>query len=418
MNTNEKKRGIPYYVVIVACCFLMTFTALGFGSSPKKLFIVAVPKAMGFDYGPYSIGDSCRFIATAVMNLFFGFFVTKLGPRKMIACGFASLVSSMLLYSVAESLIVIYIAGVLLGMGLSFTGTLMASYAVNIWCKERKGTMLGLVLCANGLGGAVSMQVLSPIINASTFGYRDAYRLVALIMTVVCVLIVLFFRNAPEGTELPGMAKKKAKGDAWEGITFRQALRKPYFYVAAVCVLLTGMVLQSITGVDANHVDKVGLDKTVVASILSIHSLALMGFKFLVGVIHDKGGLRKTMLVCDAAAIVSILLLFGVTNSAVGTAMFGAYSVLSSLALPLETIMLPLITAELFGQKSYAQMLGIISAINTAGYALGLPAANFVFDAIGSYRPVFLASATIMLAITISFMFVLTAARKDREKMA
>ena len=50
-----------------------------------------------------------------------------------------------------------------------------------------------------------------------------------------------------------------------------------------------------------------------------------------------------------------------------------AYGILSALALPLETIMLPLIAQDLFQGPQYNKMLGIIVSVNTAGYAVGTP---------------------------------------------
>ena len=413
MNT---KKSFPYHWVIVACCFMMIFTVLGFASSPRKLYMAVVPQALGIDYGPYSLNDSCRYIATAVTNLFFGTLILRAGPRKMIAVGFGSLISALLLYSFAETLPLIYLAGVLLGVGMTFTGTTMTSYAVNIWCKKNKGAITGLVLCANGLGGALAVQILAPMINAGGFSYRNAYRLSALVLAVVGVLVVCFFRNAPKDAELPGVGKKKARAGTWEGIGFQQAIRKPYFYVAAVCIFLTGMVLQSIVGSDANHMMHAGLDKSYIAAAMSIHSLSLAACKFLTGVIYDRKGLKKTMLICDAAALVTLLLLIGVNDSAAGRAMAVGYAAISAAALPLETIMLPLITADMFGQKSYAQMLGIIVAVNTAGYAFGPPLTNFIFDAIGTYIPVLWAYVAVMAAVTVGFMYAIAAAHRDREQ--
>ena len=161
-----------YQWVIVACCFLMIFTVLGFASTPRKLYMAVVPEVLGIDYGPYSLTDSFRYIATAVTNLFFGSMIVRFGPRRMIGAGFLLVASALMLYSAAESLPLIYLAGVLLGMGLTFTSTTMSSYAINLWCRENKGTITGLVLCANGLGGATATQILSPMINAAS--YRSA----------------------------------------------------------------------------------------------------------------------------------------------------------------------------------------------------------------------------------------------------
>lgn len=413
---NRLKKHFEYQWVIVACCFLMIFTVLGFASTPRKLYMAVVPETLGIDYGPYSLTDSFRYIATAITNLFFGTMIVRFGPRKLIGAGFGFLAGALLLYSAAEALPQIYLAGALLGVGMTFTGTTMSSYAINLWCREKKGTITGLVLCANGLGGAVATQILAPIIHAGAFSYRNAYRLSALILLVVGVVIVLLFRNSPqEDAARPGLSPKKAKAGTWDGMTLQQALRKPYFYAAAVSIFLTGMVLQSIVGSDANHMTHAGLDKTAIAAALSIHSLALALCKFSTGVIYDRKGLRTTMLLCDGAALVTLLLLIFINDSASGRAMAVMYSVISAMALPLETIMLPLITADLFGQKAYAQMLGIVVAVNTAGYSFGPPLTNYIFDAIGTYVPVFWAYVLVMVLVTSLFMYALAAAKREKN---
>lgn len=411
---NRLKKRFGYQWVIVACCFLMIFTVLGFASTPRKLYMAVVPEALGIDYGPYSLTDSFRYIATAVTNLFFGTMIVRFGPRRMIGAGFLLVASALLLYSFADRLPLIYLAGLLLGTGLTFTSTTMSSYAINRWCKENKGTITGLVLCANGLGGATATQILSPMINAAS--YRNAYRLSALILLAVGALIVLLFRNSPaDDASSPGISPKKARQGTWEGMTLQQALHKPYFYAAAVSIFLTGMVLQSVVGSDANHMSHAGLDKTAIAAALSIHSLALALCKFSTGVIYDRKGLRTTMLLCDGAALVTLLLLIFINDSASGRAMAVMYSVISAMALPLETIMLPLITADLFGQKAYAQMLGIVVAINTAGYSVGPPLTNFIFDTIDTYVPVFWAYILVMLLVTALFMYALAAAKREKN---
>ena len=77
------------------------------------------------------------------------------------------------------------------------------------------------------------------------------------------------------------------------------------------------------------------------------------------------------------------------------------YGILSALALPLETIMLPLIAQDLFQGPQYNKMLGIIVSVNTAGYAVGTPIANLTFDCLGTYQPMLLASACVMAGVTI-----------------
>lgn len=94
------------------------------------------------------------------------------------------------------------------------------------------------------------------------------------------------------------------------------------------------------------------------------------------------------------------------------------YLILSSIALPLETVMLSLYAANLFGDHSFDRIMGMFISVNTAGYAVGTPFVNLGFDLTGSYRGVLLLTAGIMLAVTIAMQFVISSAHKLRTDLS
>ena len=75
------------------------------------------------------------------------------------------------------------------------------------------------------------------------------------------------------------------------------------------------------------------------------------------------------------------------------------------LALPLETLIIPLIVNDLFGSTSYDKILGIMVGMNYVGYALGAPLVNLCYDVLGSYKPVLLLFSALMIPIAIVFQF-------------
>ena len=413
------KKKLDYQWVIVVTCFIMEFVALGFCSSNKSLYLGAITEALNIPRSLFSINDSVRFITSATVSLFFGTLVQKLGARKMVGIGFLALICSMQIYSHAENVFVFYIGGCLLGLGLSFCTTVMIGSIIRRWVKENTGTILGFVLAANGLGGALAAQIVTPIIyeEGNPFGYRNAYNLVTLILIATGILAVVFLRNQPKDdtAAAPVPHKKKPRGGGWVGIGYEDAKKKPYFYVALVGIFLTGMVLQGVNGASAAHMKDVGLDAGYVATVLSIHSIALMVFKFSTGVMYDKWGLRATMIICDIAALAVMVFLALVSNTPAGMVYAMIYGIFSSLALPLETIMLSLIATDLFGNKSFDKILGIIAALNTLGYAVGAPLMNFCYDAFGTYVPFIGVCVGIMAVVTVMYQFVISAAARERK---
>lgn len=417
----KKETKFDYKWIIIALCFLMVFTCLGFCSSNKSLYIGAITDALGIKRGAFALNDSVRFITTAVINLFFGSLVSRFGTKKLICAGFLCLITSMLVYSFATSVPVFCIGGALLGLGLSWTTTTMVGCVVTKWSHENKGTIMGAILAANGLGGALAAQIVTPIIyeEENAFGYRTAYRLVAIILAFVAVFILVLFRENPknhDGSKFV-VPKKKSRGQAWVGMDFSEAVKKRFFYSALVCIFLTGFILQGVTGVSGAHMRDVGLDAAYIATMMSLHSIALTGFKFLTGVIYDKFGLRITISTCSAASLVTMVSLALLAPTTTGKILAVVYSVISSLALPLETIMLPIYAGDLFGEKSFNKIMGIFVSANTAGYALGSVMMNSIFDIFGSYNPGFIICAIAMFLVIIALQFVITAAHRARKEI-
>ncbi|MBO5908080.1 MAG: MFS transporter [Clostridia bacterium] len=413
-----KKIKFSYSWVIIGISALMVCIVLGFCSSTKSLYVKAVTEAMGIPRSAFSINDSIRFIATAIINLFFGVLVAKFGPKKLISTGILLIIGSCFVYSFAESIFVYYIGGLLLGVGFSWTSTTMVGYVVNIWCKESKGTIMGAVLACNGIGGAVAAQVLSPIINSGAETYRDAYRVAGILLIAILVLVLIFFRDKPKGVEgLPAVQKKKSKGDSWEGLEFSELIKKPYFYASLVCIFLTGMVLQGIGGIATPFMYDKGIDVEYVAIVVSVHSITLTCFKFLTGFIFDKAGIRITSNMCMLAVIAAFTALLLCDNSLGGKILAMIYSAFSSLALPLETIMLPLYVGYYFGQKSFGKTLGIFVAVNTAGYAVGAPLSNLAFDLVGSYNLSLYVGLAVIAVVIVGTNIVISASNKERALM-
>ena len=408
------KRESPCYKwIIIAICFLIEFLALGFCSGTKKLFLGPITAALGFERSLFGFNDTCRYIFTAGIALFFGPLIKRFGTKKLILFGFASLILSMTCYAVADNILLFYVGGSLLGIGLGLTTSTMVTAIIRAWCKgPHTGKILGLVLGANGIGSAVATMVLSPIIASSAFGYRKAYFLIVPLLAVTGILASIFLSDPPDGSVTP--QKKKARGQSWAGIDYSVIRRRPYFYAALLGVFLTGMMLQGASGVDKAHMIDVGLDETFVTGILSMGSLILTCGKFLTGACYDRFGLRVTMLVCDVLAVLTMLTLAIVAPSSSGMTYALIHCVCSPLALPLETVMLSLITNDMFGDASFNKVLGIVTAVNYAGFAVCSPLVNLCYDVFGTYVPILYAFAIMMAAVAVIFQFAITAAHKDR----
>ena len=232
-------------LLTVVLCIMMVMVTLGFASSTRTLFTDEIAEELGVSRSAVVIGESFRYATTAIVNIFFGLLIAKFGEKKLICAGFFSLITAILLYAFATNLVMIYLGGIFLGIGFSWTTTAIVGRVVDLWYAENKGTIMGLVLASNGVGGAIAIQMVGKLIDPEVTGsYRKGYLLIAAVLSGAAVLMLLFFRNKPRG-EAPTLSpkKKRKRSSDWEGISLSQAVRKFYFWGILLCIFFAGATL-------------------------------------------------------------------------------------------------------------------------------------------------------------------------------
>jgi MFS family permease len=130
------------------------------------------------------------------------------------------------------------------------------------------------------------------------------------------------------------------------------------------------------------------------------------------GMLCDAIGSKRVLIFCHVActAGLSLVLLLPQTDTAMIFAL-----IIYDLCIPLSTMMFPLVSVDLFGIRSQHQYIGTIVAMATAGNIFSGMLANLVYDTLGSYRPVFLGSALLALAMIPLYGIVFALAKRDRK---
>lgn len=416
----NKKRKLDYKWVILVVCFLMEFVCLGFCSSNPGLYTSAVTTALGIPRSLYSIGTSIRYVVQVVAALFFGSLIQRFGLKKLAALGLLTLCASIVVRMLTTNILHHYIGCALWGFGIVFSGGTMASTFVRKWFDKDIGKITGIVMSANGIGGAVAAQIISPLINnGETFGYRKAYLLSFVLSFVIsCIIIFLLRDKSTESTPAATAGKKKPRDETWAGIEYKDVVKKPYFYLVFIFIFLTGISLQSIGTISVVYLQDLGFDANFIAITATISSLVLTGAKIITGFAYDKKGLRFTLLTSQFCVIIGFLLNANLKCTIAGMVFTIIATILTTLALPLETVMIPLISNDLFGSASYTKVLGVFMAANSLGLCLGSPLCDIYCDLSGgSYVTCYWFFAGLMALVCVGFQFVIKAAEKDKQKI-
>lgn len=412
-----RKKQLDYKWVILILCFFMEFICLGFCSSNVGLYTKAVTESLEIKRSVYSLSSSLRYAVQVLVSLNFGFLISKFGTRKLVSFGMIGLTASVFVRGCATQILHIYLGSILWGAGIVLCGGTMASTIVRKWFNKDVGKYTGLIMSANGIGGAIAAQIVTPMINnGEAFGWRNAYFLSAAISLAVSVLVIAFMREQPAGGPMVQAANQKKQVNVmWDGLEYSQIRKRPYFYATAVLVLLTGISLQSIGNITLVYMGDLGIDAGFIGITATAYSLCLTFTKFLMGLTYDKRGLRTMVFMGLFAALGCFVLFALLTNSKLGLVMAMVATVLQTFAIPMETVMVPLLTNDLFGSNSYAKVLGVLYAMNSLGLCLGSPLGDLFFDTFGTYEPCFWFFTVLIVAVLIGYHFVIRAAHRDRD---
>lgn len=426
MNTLQKRKfQFSYHWIIFIISFMMVFFGMGFASSTRSSYKSAITgdEVAGLtNIFYYGFSETFRYVATAILNVFFGVLVAKFGARRLVGAGFASLTLSCLICSFATDYWHLYVGAIFLGIGFAWTTTTIVGLIVEKWFTNSKGTIMGMILGANGLGGMFSEIIINPMCNGEgNLGWRIAYLITAGIFFVVGFLAVIFIRNDPAEVGVAPLGQntvaKKKRGADWVGYEMNDILQKPSFYICGICIFLTGMILQSMSGLSKIQIySVVGKSNEMVAwvtTLYAVHSLVLMFSKVLAGFSFDKLGIRFTFFYCSLFAIIALLSL--VFLSLENTWFAWIYGICSSIALPLESVMIPLLVSEVFGKKCHAKIMGYYLGFNFFGYACGGPLADYFKQNSDTYSDILVIFSIIMLITALAIQITFIVAKKNRN---
>ncbi len=409
-----EKKVLDYKWVVAVLTFLVMFVGLGFCSSAKNAYFQPVAEALGFSRGAFGLSDTFRYATTAITTMFFHRLVERFGTKKLMCAGLVFYAMSMLVNSVSNTLIGFYVGGIFLGLGVAFAASTMASVIINKWFTKNKGTVLGVVLAANAAGSAVAILLLEPLIYSDGLGYKNAYFITAVAVLIVFAIFAVFYKDKKvDGTSENTKSDKKdrVKTD-WEGFEYEELAKKPAYY--AVIISLAVYALMSVSPVATPHFKDIGFSGEFIALSLSIGMVGLAASKILVGIIYDRWGVKIAVNICLFMALAAKLILFFLTAETGALAI--TYTVLISIATPLETVMISIIVLELFGKKSFNKALAITTSLFTVGHALNAPLLNLPYDFMNNYNISFIASTVASVIIIFVMNFSMHSLKKDAKK--
>lgn len=204
-------------------------------------------------------------------NFLEAYFVDRFGPKIVVIIGGVLVGAAWMLNSIANSLPMLYIGGIMGGVGAGIVYGTAAGSALK-WFPDKRGLAAGLTAAGFGAGAAATVIPISQQIESS--GYQSAFLTWGIIQGIVVVIAGLLLR-APRPGETPAAASNTRVQQAAKDSTPLKMLRTPTFWLLYLMFTLavTGGLMA--TAVLAPLAVDFKVDKSVVNLIGGISFVAL-----------------------------------------------------------------------------------------------------------------------------------------------
>jgi MFS family permease len=384
-----------YYGWVVVAAGIVV-TCIGFGTAMSLgVFLQPMALATGWSRTGISGAATIAFLCMGLASMMWGALSDRYGTRVVVTIGGALLGAGLMVASraatVAEFLVVFGLVGAAAG---SFYAPLTAS--ATRWFTRHRSLAVALVSAGIGLGSTVVAPFARWAISA--YDWRTALFLLGASAWLLIIPAGLLVRPppapAPRGTAANGVAEPES--------TVAQALRSPQFAAIALthfacCVAHSGPIFHMVT--DAIEC---GVTPMAAATVIGVAGLASVGGRILCGLLADRFGAKEVLIVGLLVQAVSISLYLFVRDLSAFYALATVFGLAYGGIMPLYATLV----REYFGAAIMGTVFGAVAMVSTIGMAIGPWAGGWVYDNLGSYFWLYLASCGIGLgAVAIAFTF-------------
>jgi MFS family permease len=296
-------------------------------------------------------------------SLTWGALSDRIGARTVVLCGGVLLGVGMVGASQATTLGQFQVFfGVVVGFAVGSFYAPMTATAMR-WFTQHRSLAVALVSSGIGLGTLTVGPLARAVVDA--YDWRVAMLVIGDLAWLVVIPAALLVRNPPPAAiGAPSTATYDANGREF---TASAALRTPQFWAIALthfacCAAHSGPIFHMVT-----HAIDRGVAPLTAATVLGASGLASVTGRVLCGLLADRYGVKRTLLVGLAIQAVAVsLYLF--TNAA---ASFYGLALVFGLAYGGVMPLYALLVREYFGERIMGTAYGAVFFVSTLGMALG-----------------------------------------------
>ncbi|MCY3963637.1 MAG: MFS transporter [Acidobacteria bacterium] len=361
---------------IVSALFAMMMFSSGLGFYNQSVLLEALTRERGFSVFSASFASTVFFATSGFMGLAVASLIERIDARWSVAAGVAVCAASLVAIGRVETILEVYAAFIVFGIGFSATNMLTASTLITRWFARRRALALSIVFTGLSAGGIVVAPFAAWAVAEHGLG-RGTEILAATYVLGILPLALWRLLPRPRGeTDLAG----EFDGGEDPGVGAREAFRSRYFAGIAVTFFFglmaqVGGIAHQFKLVSAYEPDVAGRAVSVLAAASVVGRLAS-------GALLERLPYRGFALAMLVLQGVTLFVLGSSTNVAGLLIASGAFG----LTIGSFLMMQPLLLAEAFGTRSFARIYSVSTLCASVGVALGPLLLGWAHDFAGGYR--------------------------------
>lgn len=275
----SRQRVYPWLVALVT--FLVLIASAAFRSS-QGVMIVPIEEDLGWSRTMTSLAISVNLVVYGVTAPFAAALMERFGVRR-IAIGALALLSlgTGLTAVMTASWQLVFLWGVLVGLGTGSTALVFGALVANRWFTKRRGLVVGIFGAAWATGQLAFLPLFARIIEHQ--GWRYASLTVAMLSAALIPVVAIVMRDrpsdvglAPYGADAMPEVETNTSQSGWRAAAgaltvLREAARTRAFWLLAITFAICGWTTNGIISshfVPAMHDH--GVTATTAASLLVI----------------------------------------------------------------------------------------------------------------------------------------------------
>jgi MFS family permease len=326
------------------------------------------------------------------VNPLVGALCARFKPLRVTAAGGVAMGLALLADSFISTPLELYLAfGVATALAVAAGGWVPALVHVQREFQQRVGLAIGIISSGVGVGMLLVVPLTQILIDA--FGWRTAFRVLALLSVLWIVPASLFLmrvRRDENRGQTPIKQNQEKSGS--DPITLRAAMRTQPFWLLIAAFFFGNVCSQTLHVHQVAHLVDHGLSAFVAATVVGVVGAASIVGKTGGGWLSDRVERELVYVAGISILVAAAFVLLALGASPTSWSAYG-YAVLLGLGYSVTAALIPTMMSDRFSGAHFGAIVGVGLMGSAAGSAFGPWLGGRLYDASGSYTMAFLIAA-------------------------